>query len=117
LGLFVWALNSGRSTAEAMTMAFVSLVLIQFLKAYNYRSDRHSVLNRPFANKWLNIAIAGELVLLAVTIYVPFLQDVFGTYGLPLTDWVILVAAVITISPVLEVAKWMQRREWFGRLA
>ena len=31
-------------------MTFVSLVLIQFFKAYNFRSDRHSVLNRPFAN-------------------------------------------------------------------
>lgn len=26
---------------EAMTMTFVSLVLIQFFKAYNYRSDRN----------------------------------------------------------------------------
>jgi len=42
LGLFAWALNSGRSTQEAMTMAFVSLVLIQFFKAYNFRSDVHS---------------------------------------------------------------------------
>ena len=44
LGLFTWAMNSGRSQAEAMTMTFVSLVLIQFFKAYNFRSDRHSVL-------------------------------------------------------------------------
>ncbi|MCU0982897.1 MAG: cation-translocating P-type ATPase, partial [Pirellulaceae bacterium] len=54
--LFVWALRSGRSSEEAMTMTFVSLVLIQFFKAYNFRSDRHSVLRRPFANRWLNVA-------------------------------------------------------------
>jgi Ca2+-transporting ATPase len=36
LGLFTWALNSGRSQAEAMTMTFVSLVLIQFFQAYNF---------------------------------------------------------------------------------
>ena len=60
LGLFTWALNSGRSLEEAMTMTFVSLVLIQFFKAYNFRSDRHSVLNKPFANKWLNLAVAGS---------------------------------------------------------
>lgn len=51
LSMFGWALSSGRSLAEAMTMTFVSLVLIQFVKAYNFRSDRHSVLIRPFANK------------------------------------------------------------------
>ena len=55
-------------------MTFVSLVLIQFFKAYNFRSDRHSVLVRPFANKWLNLAIAWELVALALVIYVPDAQ-------------------------------------------
>ncbi|HEU4597289.1 MAG TPA: cation-translocating P-type ATPase [Pyrinomonadaceae bacterium] len=117
LGLFIWALNSGRGVQEAMTMTFVSLVLIQFFKAYNFRSDRHSVLRRPFANKWLNIAIVWELVLLGLIIYVPVLERTFGTVGLPLNDWVIIVAAALTISPVLELAKWAERRGWFGKLS
>ncbi|MGQ0760826.1 MAG: cation-translocating P-type ATPase [Acidobacteriota bacterium] len=116
LGLFMWALNSGRSVQEAMTMTFVSLVLIQFFKAYNFRSDRHSVLRRPFANKWLNIAILWELFMLGLILYVPFLENVFGTMALPLRDWLIIVAAALTISPVLELAKWMERRGWFGEL-
>ncbi|HEY5837813.1 MAG TPA: cation-translocating P-type ATPase [Pyrinomonadaceae bacterium] len=116
LGLFMWALNSGRSVQEAMTMTFVSLVLIQFFKAYNFRSDRHSVLRRPFANKWLNIAILWELFMLGLILYVPFLETVFGTMALPLRDWLIIVAAALTISPVLELAKWMERRGWFGQL-
>ncbi len=116
LGLFTWALNSGRSQSEAMTMTFVSLVLIQFFKAYNFRSDRHSVLNRPFANKWLNSAILWEMVLLIVIIYVPFLHDAFGTYYLPLVDWLIIGGLAITIVPVLETAKWMERHGWFGKL-
>jgi len=117
LGLFTWALNSGRSLEEAITMTFVSLVLIQFFKAYNFRSDRHSVLNRPFANKWLNWAILWEVVLLVLIIYVPFLHDAFGTYYLPLVDWAIIIPLAFTISPVLEVAKWMERRGWFGKMA
>ena len=72
-------------------MTFVSLVLIQFFKAYNFRSDRHSVLRRPFANKWLNIAIVWELFMLGLILYVPFLERVFGTFELPLMDWVIIV--------------------------
>ena len=64
LGLFIWAMNSGRSIEQAMTMTFVSLVLIQFFKAYNFRSDRNSVFQKPFANKWLNTAIVWEIVLL-----------------------------------------------------
>ena len=117
LSLFAWALSSGRSAAEAMTMTFVSLVLIQFIKAYNFRSDRLSVLIRPFANRWLNWAIGWEIVLLFVIVYVPSLNEPFGTFSLPLVDWVIVVGLALTISPVLEAAKWMERRGWFGELS
>jgi Ca2+-transporting ATPase len=113
LGLFIWAYNSGRPLAEAMTMTFVSLVLIQFFKAYNFRSDRDSVLREPFANKWLNLAIGWELIMLALILYVPVLERVFGTVALPLNDWLIIIAAALTISPVLELTKWLERR-WFG---
>jgi P-type Ca2+ transporter type 2C len=116
LSLFVWALNSGRSVQEAMTMTFVSLVLIQFFKAYNFRSDRHSVLRHPFANKWLNLAIIWELVMLGLILYVPLLERTFGTFGLSLRDWLIIIAAAFTVSPVLELAKWIERRGWFGQL-
>jgi Ca2+-transporting ATPase len=116
LGLFNWALNSGRSLAEAMTMTFVSLVLIQFFKAYNFRSDRHSVLNKPFANKWLNMAVSWETVLLVLIVYLPFLHEAFSTYALPLMDWLIIGGLSITIVPVLEFAKWMERRGWFGKV-
>ena len=116
LSLFVWALNSGRGVQEAMTMAFVSLVLIQFIKAYNFRSDRHSVLRHPFANKWLNIAIVWELIMLALILYVPVLERTFGTVALPLNDFLIIIAAAFTVSPVLELAKWMERRGWFGEM-
>ncbi len=116
LGLFIWALKSGRSIEEAMTMTFVSLVLIQFFKAYNFRSDRHSVLRRPFANKWLNVAIVWELFMLALILYVPLLERTFGTFGLTVRDLLIIIAAAFTVSPVLELAKWMERRGWFGEL-
>ncbi|MDZ4224351.1 MAG: HAD-IC family P-type ATPase, partial [bacterium] len=116
LGLFAWAVNSGRSLEESMTMTFVSLVLIQFFNAYNFHSDRHSMLNRPFANRWLNWAIAWELVLLALIVYLPFLHEPFGTFSLPLLDWAIVVALAFTILPVLELTKWMERRGWFGKM-
>jgi Ca2+-transporting ATPase len=117
LGLFAWARNSGRTDAEAMTMTFLSLVLIQFFKAYNFRSDRNSVLNRPFANKWLNLAILWELILLALIVYLPVLHAPFGTFSLALVDWLIIIALAFTVSPVLELVKWMVRRGWFGKPA
>lgn len=100
-----------------MTMTFVSLVLIQFFKAYNFRSDRHSMFRRPFANKWLNRAILWELVLLVLIVYLPFMHRALGTFSLTGMDWTIIVAAALTVCPVLELAKWMERRGWFGRLS
>jgi Ca2+-transporting ATPase len=110
VGLFAWALASGRGLTEAMTLTFLSLVLIQFFKAYNFRSDRASVLLRPFANKWLNLAILWELMLLALVVYVPVLEEAFGTYDLPLSDWLPVVGLAFTVVPVLELTKWLIRR-------
>src|SRR3989304_6018714 len=99
-----------------MTMTFVSLVLIQFFKAYNFRSDRLSVFHRPFANRWLNLAFFWEILLLVLIVYLPILQRPFQTFSLAPIDWAIVVAAALTIAPVLELAKWFERRGWFGEL-
>ena len=116
VGLFFWATHSGRGLPEAMSMTFVSLVLIQFFKAYSYRSDRRSVLHKPFANKWLNIAVFWELVLLLLILYVPFLENLFDTFALSGLDWVIVGVAALTVVPVLELAKLLERRGLFGKL-
>jgi P-type Ca2+ transporter type 2C len=114
LGMFIWARQSERSLTEAMTMTFVSLVLIQFLKAYNFRSDHESIFHKPFANRWLNLAITWELILLGLIIYIPVFRTPFGTFHLPLIDWAIIIAVSLTILPVLEIAKWMLRHGRFG---
>ena len=114
VSLFAWQLRIGRPLAEAMTLTFVSLVLIQFFKAYNYRSDWHSVLRRPFSNRWLNYAVGWELVLLGAVVYVPFLQDAFGTFRLTLGEWALAAGTAFTVVPVLETAKWLQRHGHLG---
>jgi P-type Ca2+ transporter type 2C len=113
LSLFSWAVSTERVLAEAMTMTLATLVLIEFFKAYSYRSDRHSVIDRPFANRWLNLAIVWEIVLLVLVVNVPFLQDAFGTRSLSAADWGIVVSSAVTIVPVLEVAKRVIRRGQF----
>jgi Ca2+-transporting ATPase len=116
LAFFLWLLDSGRSLPEAMSMIFVLLVTIEFFKAYNFRSDRVSALVRPFANRWLNIAILAELALLVLIVYVPFFQLLLGTFGLSAVDWALVIGLAATITPVLEILKWSARRGWFGEL-
>jgi Ca2+-transporting ATPase len=110
LALFSSALASGKALAEAMTMTFATLVLIEFFKAYSFRSDRNPVLERPFANRWLNLAILWELVLIMLVVNVPVLQDAFGTRPLSFGTWLIVVGSAFTVIPVLELAKRSIRR-------
>jgi len=91
-------------------------VLIQFFNAYNCRSDRLSVLRRPFANRWLNVAVAWELALFVIILYVPFFQRAFGTFSMTSADWLLATVLAFSIVPVLEAVKWMARRGWFGEL-
>ena len=116
LGVFAGTRALGGTVEEAMAHTFVSLVLIQFFKAYNYRSDRRSVLRDPFANRWLNLAICWEVLLLAMIMYVPFLQDAFGTSALSVAEWLALFCVAASVVPVIEAAKWMERRGWFGEM-
>ncbi len=110
LTLFQFSVASGRSLKEAMTMTFVSLVLIQFFKAYNFRSETQSILNRPFANRWLNLAIGWELVMLAALIYIPFLRNMFGTFLLTPQDMIIVLGSAVSVVPVIELLKWFIRK-------
>lgn len=114
LALLTWLLRSGRPQREAVAMTFMSLVLIQFFNAYNYRSERRSVTRAPFANRWLNLAIAWELLLLGLILYVPWLQVPFSTFALTVTDLGLVTAVAFTVVPLLEAMKWMQRRGWMG---
>ncbi|NTU97124.1 MAG: cation-translocating P-type ATPase [Chlorobiaceae bacterium] len=116
LSLFQWALASGRSLKESMTMTFVSLVLIQFFKAYNFRSEKDSILKRPFANRWLNLAIAWELVLLGLIIALPALRVPFSTYLLTPEDWIVVILASVTVIPVIEFLKILIRKGVLGPL-
>jgi len=110
MSLFLYALDSGRPLREAMSMTFASLVLIQFFKAYAFRSQRKSMFSRPFANRWLNLAILWELGLLAVIFVVPVFHEPFGIYPLSREDWLLVALVSLTVIPVLELVKFLVRR-------
>ncbi|HET8539289.1 MAG TPA: cation-translocating P-type ATPase [Anaeromyxobacter sp.] len=114
LALFAWALGSGRDRAEATTMTFLAVVLVQFVNALEFRSDRRSVLHRPFANRWLDLAICWEVGLLLLVVYLPPLQAAFGTFALPARDWAVVVGVALTVAPAVEAVKALVRRGVLG---
>ena len=115
--LFTSQIRAGRPLEEAMAMTFVALVLIQFFNAYCCRSDHASILDRPFANRWLNLAVVWELALLVAIAYVPFFQRAFGTFAFTTSDWLLTVGLAFSIVPVLELVKAITRRHESARSA
>jgi Ca2+-transporting ATPase len=115
LVVFGVAMKIGRPFAEASTFSFACLVLVEFAKAYAYRSDRISTFYRPFANRWLNLAILWEMSLLILIIYVPFLHHPFRTQALSKEEWAVCLAAALSVWPVLEIGKWVVRRGYLER--
>lgn len=85
-------------------------VLIQFFKAYAFRSERLSTFVRPFANRWLNLAIFWELLMLAAVLYWPLLQKPFKTHAMTGEEWLWALVAALSIVPAMEIGKWAARR-------
>jgi Ca2+-transporting ATPase len=110
VGLFTSLLASGSGLSEARTSVFATLILIELFKAFSFRSDRRSTFERPFRNRWLNLAVAWEVALLTIVLNVPFLESAFGTTDLSLAHWALVVGAALTIVPVLELGKLLVRR-------
>jgi Ca2+-transporting ATPase len=112
LGIFKWALDSGRGMLEAQGLCFLTLIIIQLFKAYNFRSDKNSIFRIGFfKNKWLNLAILSQMLLLVLIVYTPFLQGSFHTFALSAIDWAIVILTSGTVFPVLELTKFIIRKQ------
>ena len=89
LGLYCWELASGTANAgaKAMTVAFTVFVLYQLFNALNHKSN-----SKEF-NKTFWISIIGSFILQVIVIYTPFLQDIFKTCPIGLTEWILIIIA------------------------
>ncbi len=80
---------------KARTMAFTQAVVFELFLAFNCRSEERfgfGSLRQLLSNKWLIIAVLSSFVLQLCVIYVPILQDAFGTAPLGATHWALLLA-------------------------
>ena len=96
--------------AYAQTMAFTTLMLFQIFNVLNARSDERSAFVRMFRNGWLWAAIIGSVLLQVLVVYVPLLQQAFGTRGLTARDWVFAAGVASSVLWLREVDKAFSRR-------
>ena len=96
--------------ADALTMAFATLGLIQLLHAFNVKSVYQSVFKVGlFRNKTFNWAIPVAFVLLMATIGVPGFNNLFHVSHLSLTQWLAVIVGSFLIVVLVELVKAIQR--------
>jgi P-type Ca2+ transporter type 2C len=95
----------------AQTMAFVTLCLSELLRAYTSRSENYSIFSiGVFSNRWMQIAVASSLILVLITVYIPFFRTFFGTAFLGLNDWILMLPFMFMASIAAEITKIFVRR-------
>jgi Ca2+-transporting ATPase len=94
-----------RDLPYAQTMAFNTLTLAQFFNVFNSRSDRRSAFVDFFSNHWVWAALGVSLVLQVLVIYVPVLQQAFGTTALTPGDWLRCLGAASMVLWTREILK------------
>ena len=104
--------------ADALTMAFATLGLIQLFHAYNVKSVYQSILTvGPFKSKTFNWSILVSFILLMATIVVEPLEGIFHVTKLDLSQWGIVMAGSFSMIIIVEIVKFVQRKLGFDKNA
>jgi magnesium-transporting ATPase (P-type) len=103
--------GSGMVYAEATTITLGAIVFSQIAAAMNCRTQISSVFSIGlFSNHRILTGIVVEVVLIALLMYVPFLQGVFNTGPLNLSEWIFLFCIPVPIFLIEELRKYIVRR-------
>ncbi|MFI3087991.1 cation-translocating P-type ATPase [Streptococcus sp. 2022WUSS037] len=97
--------------ADALTMAYVTLGLIQLVHAFNVKSVYQSIFTvGPFKNKLFNWSIPFAFLLLMATIVVPGFSNFFHVSVLSPTQWLVTIIGSGLMVVVVEIVKFVQRK-------
>jgi Ca2+-transporting ATPase len=113
LALFHYYLAQGGPNASALaqTVAFTTIILLEKLNVFNFRSQRTPLMVLGvFSNRFLLLAWVLNLLLQVAAVYTPFLQRTLHTVPLGWMDWVIMAAVAAPIFVVVETLKWLRWR-------
>ncbi|MDD3049111.1 MAG: cation-translocating P-type ATPase [Bacilli bacterium] len=98
------------NSADGMTMAFLTLSMVEICHSFNMRSRRQSLFKMTTQNKFLWIAAGVSLLCTTAVIYVPFLADAFAFEHISLIEYATALGLAISIIPIMEIIKFIQRK-------
>ena len=102
--------NMAMQHGDALTMAFLTLGLIQLFHAFNSKYVHQSIFSsHTFANKWFNWAILISALIMAA-VEIPFLTRLFDVTELNCEQWAVVLGAGIIMILIVEIVKFFQRK-------
>jgi P-type Ca2+ transporter type 2C len=100
-----------KGKAKASCLSLSVLVLIEMLNALNAISADASLLQmNPFVNPYLLAAIANSMLLHAMILYVPVMNEIFSITSLNQEEWMLVIAFSAPVLLCEEVLKIVSRR-------
>jgi len=103
--------SAGVLYQSATAMALGVVVTTQIGNLFAQRTERTSTFGLSwFGNRMIWIGIVSELLIVSLIIYMPFLQQLFGTASFPLVYWVFLFAWTPLLLLADELRKALLRR-------
>jgi len=91
LALYFYELSYNGNIKIATTVAFTVFVIYQLFNAINNRA------NSKEKNNFFWIAISVSFLLQLLVIYLPYLQGIFRTTAIGVTEWVLIIVVAATI--------------------
>ena len=106
---FFGKLVQAGASDHGMTMAFLTMSMCEIFHSFNLRSQRKSIFSLHSHNKVLWAAMIGSFLLTTALLEIPFLAAAFGFTPIGLMEYGIAIALAITVIPVVELVKLIQR--------
>lgn len=107
VALFQFLYTNTHDLEYARTMVFLSIGIDSLFFMFSIRSLR-KLLHQTniFGNPWLILALIGGIIAQALPIYVPMLQNYFGTVSLGLDDWGLVFGLIVIEMGIIELCKF-----------
>lgn len=94
---------------DALTMAFLTLGLIQLFHAFNSKFITKSIFCKDtLKNKWFNLAIIVSAIIMSA-VEIPGLISLFKVTELNIAQWLVVLTAGILMIAIVEIVKLFQR--------
>lgn len=94
---------------DGMTMAFLTLSLVELFHAFNMRSRERSIFTIKKQNGWLWGSLLLAFVLTSAVIFVPPFAAAFGFETISLNEFAAALALAVAIIPLVELEKLIAR--------